>query len=194
MNTDVAEEQKMRVLVAYHTQTGNTEKVARAIQAEAQAMGHEADLEKVRRTKPQTLGDYDLVFLGAPCHHSDLPKAAKKLLTTLPSQPSPRLAGFVTHATCLPEGGDRQRQLYNEWAGKCAPSFEEACKESGISFAGFFSCQGAPSKPIELFIHRAIFKDRDEWMQYIAETRKHPTEKDLENARAFAREIIAQVS
>jgi hypothetical protein len=183
----------MRVLVVYHSQTRNTERVARAIHAEARALGHAADLEKVRGLDPRDLDGYDLVFLGAPCHHGDLAKVVKRLLGTLPSSARFTLAGFVTHATYLPDGGERRRTLYEQWAGKCAPSFEEACARSGIPFAGFFGCQGAPSKPIELFIHRAIFKDREEWAEYIAETRKHPTEEDLAAARAFARAVAAPI-
>lgn len=181
----------MRVLVAYYSRTKNTENVARAIHAEALALGHSMDLKKVRGLNPVTLNEYDLVFLGSPCHSSDLAKPVKKLLAALPPSSSFRLAGFATHAAYLPDGGEMQRRFYEEWAGKCAPSFENACKKGGIPFAGFFGCQGAPSKPIELFIRRVIFKDRDDWAEYIAETRKHPTEEDLANARAFTRDVVS---
>ena len=186
-----AKEQAMRILVAYYTLTKNTEKVAQAIHAEALAQGHAADLTRFRRRLPETLDEYEIVFVGSPCHHSDLAKPVKKLLSNLPSA-TIRLAGFATHATYLPEGSERRRTLHQEWAGRCVKSFEDACRKRSIHWSGYFGCQGAPSKPIELFIHRAIFKDRDEWAEYIAEARKHPTEEDLENARSFARDVLEE--
>ena len=180
----------MRVLIAYHSQTGNTEKIARAIHEEAQVLRHETDLKKIRKVRPESLGSYDVVFIGAPCHHADLPKGVKRFLEILPPSPSFKLAGFVTHATYLPEGGADRVKLHEEWAGKCLPTLEKVCEAKGIPFAGYFACQGKPSKLIELFIRRAIFKDRDDWSEYIAEVKRHPTEEDLEKARAFVREVL----
>jgi|GEM_PF-111439 len=177
----------MRILIAYFTLTGNTETVARAIHEEAQSLGHEADLRKIRKLKPESLGEYDVVFLGAPCHHSDLPKGVKRFVEGLPASSSFQLAGFVTHATYLPEGTDRKRQLHQEWAGKCLPTLEKTCEAKGIPFAGYFSCQGRPSKMIGMLIHRTIIKDPTEWAEYLPEVKKHPTAEDLQRARAFAR-------
>ena len=181
----------MRVLVTYYTQTGNTKRVAEAIHAEAQSHGHTSDLESLRAISPTDLNRYDIVFIGSPCHHSDVAKPVKKFLANLPASPAFRMAGFATHATYLPEGGDRRRQLYEQWAGRCVTSFETAGKEKSIAWAGFFGCQGAPSKLIEIFIHRTIIKDRDEWAEYIAETKQHPTEADLANARSFAQATLS---
>jgi len=183
----------MRILVAYYTQTRNTEAVAQAIHAEALAHGHSADLKRFRRRRPEDLNEYEIVIVGSPCHHSDLAKPVKRLLAQLPQSPPFKLAGFATHATYLPEGSDRRRQLHEEWAGRCVKSFEDACRERSIPWAGFFGCQGAPSKSIELFIHRAIFKDPDEWAEYKAEIHKHPSEEDLEKARSFARGVIDEI-
>ena len=58
---------------------------------------------------------------------------------------------------------------------------------------GYFGCQGAPSPPIEQFIHSAIVTDEDEWQAYVREVRKHPDEDDLRRARAFARQVLAQL-
>ena len=181
----------MRVLVTYYTQTGNTKRVAEAIYAEARSHGHTSKLKTLRKVRPRDLDDFDLVFIGSPCHHSDLAKPVRKFLASLPPSPTFRMAGFATHATYLPEGGHRQRQLYEQWAGGCVKSFETTSREKSIAWAGFFGCQGAPSKLIEIFIHRTIIKDRDEWAEYIAETRQHPTEADLANARSFAQAAIS---
>lgn len=180
----------MRILVAYYTQTGNTKKIAEAIAGELEPLGHEAVLENVRGLKPENLAGYEMIFLGSPCHSSDLAKPVKKLLEKIETSPGAKLAGFVTHSTYTPEGGERQRKLHEQWAGKCVGSFEQACAAKGLVWGGYFSCQGKPSKPIEIFIRHAAIKDPAEWPAYIAETKKHPDAEDEARARAFAREVM----
>jgi flavodoxin len=183
----------MRILVAYHSQTGNTKKIAEAIASEVKALGHEVALESVRGLKPKDLAGYEAIFLGSPCHSADLAKPVQKLLEKMETSPGARLAGFVTHSTYTPDGGERQKKLHEQWAGKCAGSFEQACAAKGLLWSGYFSCQGAPSKLIEMFIHRAAIKDPAEWPAYIAETKKHPDAQDEARARAFARGVIERV-
>ena len=100
------------------------------------------------------------------------------------------LAGFATHATYTAGGGERQQALYEEWAGRCVKSFEQASHEKKFALLGYFGCQGAPTPPIEAFIHRVIVTDEEEWEAYVTEVRQHPNEEDLENARAFARMVL----
>ena len=181
----------MKVLVAYFTLTGNTEKIAEAIHGEVLAQGHAADLKRIDELTPEGLAGYDLIFLGSACHSSDLAEPVKTLLEAITPPSLFKLAGFVTHSTYTPEGGERQRELYEAWAGECARSFERVCREKGPEWCGYFSCQGAPSAPIEVFIHNQIVTEAMEWEEYIEEARKHPTEEDKEKARAFARRVLA---
>lgn len=182
----------MRILIAYYTQTGNTKTIAQAIHSEVQSLGHEATLKELRGVKPKDLVGCEVIFLGSPCHSADLAKPVKKLLEGMDPAPGARLAGFVTHSTYTPDGSESRRKLYEQWAGKCAGSFERACAAKGLEWSGYFSCQGAPSKLIEFFIRRAAIKDPNEWPDYIAETRKHPNEDDEAKARAFAREVAGR--
>ncbi len=62
----------------------------------------------------------------------------------------------------------------------------------GIDFLGYFCCQGAPSPPIEQFIHNTIVTDEDEWEDYIEEVRKHPDNEGLRKARQFALGILVK--
>jgi flavodoxin len=180
----------MRILVVYYTQTGNTKKIAEAIFSELESLGHEVALESARGLKPRDLVGYEVIFLGSPCHSSDLAKPVKRLLERMEASAGVKLAGFVTHSTYTPDGGERERKLHEQWAGKCAGTFERACAAKGLVWSGYFGCQGAPSKPIEIFIRRAAIKDPKEWPAYIAEAKKHPDAQDEARARAFAREVI----
>jgi len=183
----------LKVLVTYLTQTGNTAKIAEAIYRELMSRGHTAELKRSDEITADVLLGYDLVFMGSACHDTDLARPVKRILAALPQSPPFKLAGFVTHATYTPEGGERQRAVYAEWAGRCEESFEQAAREKDIAWCGYFSCQGAPSPPIAAFIHSAIVTAEDEWAEYIAEVSKHPNEQDMEKAREFARRVLAQL-
>jgi len=63
-----------RALILYHTTTGNTEKVARAIEKAVRETGMEPTTRKITRAQKEDLYDYDLVCLGTPVIHS-LPTA-----------------------------------------------------------------------------------------------------------------------
>jgi flavodoxin len=176
----------MKVLIAYYSETGNTEKIAQAIHEEA-AKDHKAELKQIHEITIATLSNYDLVFLGAPCHDADLARPVKQLLEAIPSSPKFKLAGFFTHATWSPGKTQRSKEMYQQWAGKCSKTFESTSKEKHIDFLGYFHCQGAPSKPIEAFIRREIITSDKEWQEYLPDVRTHPTPEDLETAKIFVR-------
>ena len=180
----------MKVLIAYYSETGNTAQVAQAIGEEMASQGHEVCLREVGAITADTLSAYDLVFLGSACHDAGLATPVKQILDQIPTSPSFKLAGFATHASHTPEGGDRQRELHERWASGCQRSFRQASQEREIVFLGYFGCQGTPSPPIEQFIHSMIVTDEDEWEEYVQEARKHPDEDDLRKAREFAREVM----
>jgi len=183
----------MRILVGFYSETGNTEKVAKAIFEEVSKQ-HETDVKKVDQIMPNIMNDYDVVFLGSACHSTDLANPVKKILAALPSSPRFKLAGFFTHSTYTAEGNERQHKLFRRWASNCITSFQEISEEKKIDFMGYFNCQGAPSPPIKEFINREIVTSPDEWKEYIKEVIKHPTPEDLQKAREFAKEIMKKVN
>ena len=180
----------MKVLIAYYSETGNTAQVAQAIGEEIRSQGHEVCLGEIGAITADTLSAYDLVFLGSACHDADLATPVKQILDQIPASPSFKLAGFATHASDTPEGGERQRELHERWASGCQRSFRQASQEKGIVLLGYFGCQGAPSPPIEQFIHSTIVTDEEEWAAYVHEVRKHPDEDDLRKAKEFAQEVM----
>jgi flavodoxin I len=173
---------EMKVLVAYYSETGNTEKIARAIYEEA-AKEHEAHLKRVNNVAANDLKNYDVVFLGSPCHSTDLAAPVKTVLDAIAHSPKFQLAGFFTHATSA--GG------FKRWASKCIASFQETSKEKKIDFAGYYNCQGAPSPPVQEFIKREVFTSASAWQEYYREVRQHPTPEDLQKAKKFAREMLS---
>ncbi|MHA2022883.1 MAG: flavodoxin family protein [Candidatus Thorarchaeota archaeon] len=182
----------MKSLVAYFTQTNNTKMIADAIFEVLSANG-EASIDSVRRVDLGSLDDYDLLFVGAPCHDSDLAPPVKGFLEKLPDSPKFKLVGFFTHSTNMPDGTERNQELYNKWAHLCIPTFQNACKNKNIELLGYFHCQGKASEPIEGFIRQEIITDDDEWNEYLPALRKHPDSNDIENAKKFALEITEKL-
>jgi len=180
----------MKVLVTYFSQTGNTRRVAEAIEEEVSARGFACSRKDLSELTPSDLNDYDLVFMGSACHSSTLAEPALKLLEGLEPSAGFLLAGFATHSVMPPDGSVRARTLYDKWAGNCRRSFEKACENSPVGFLGYFGCQVAPSPPIEEFIHSTIITDPDDWKEYIASVRSHPDATDIASAKEFAVSIL----
>lgn len=179
----------MKILVTYYSQTGNTEQIAKAIH-KVVLQNHKADLKKVSNVKSKDLDKYDIVFLGSACHATDLAKPILRFIKKIPKSPNFKLAGFFTHSTAPPEGSERNKELYEKWAGNCHKSFEKIKKEKNIDFKGYFGCQGSPSPSIEEFIHETILPEDDEWRDYIEDAKNRPNTTDIENAKNFAKDIL----
>ncbi len=184
----------MNILIAYFSQTGNTEKIAKAIWEEVLFQGNDAHLKHIDEITTKEFYGYDLIFLGSACHDADLAQPVKRILDEITHLPAFSLAGFVTHAANLPVGGgEKQQAIYEKWAGRCIQSFELVSQEKEINWCGYFSCQGVPSPPIEEFIHREIVTDENEWEKYIANVSNRPNENDVNKVKDFARVVLKQL-
>ena len=72
-----------KVLVAYATRTGNTEKMAEYIAEGVRFAGHQADLQKISQIKSEKdLQGYDGFIFGSPTYHRDMTAGMKTFLFT----------------------------------------------------------------------------------------------------------------
>jgi flavodoxin I len=170
--------------VFYYSDTGNTEKVAKAVYEEV-SKKNKADLKKVKETKVEDLGQYDLVFLGSPCHANDLSSPVKRILAALPKAPKYKLAGLITHMSPISEKHDGH--------DRCFTSFEKVSKEKQIDFRGIYDCQGVPAPQIREFVKKGMNVPDAEWEKHIKEMEKHPSPEDLEKAKEFARQVLSRI-
>ena len=74
----------MKVLIAYDSVFGNTEKVAQAM-GEALAAHGEVEVRRVGEVQPGQLSGLDLVIVGSPTRAFTATPAAKKLLGSIPA-------------------------------------------------------------------------------------------------------------
>jgi flavodoxin len=184
----------LTVLVAHFSQTGNTEKTARAIYDEVVSGGHDVRLKRIADVTVDDLPEYDLVFLGSACHSADLAPPVLEILEAIPIGSRLKLAGFATHSCPRAEGNERDQSLHERWASGCLRSFEEAYEDTRLELLGYFGCQGAASPSIEEFIHSTILPDEDEWQSFVSEVRKHPDATDLRDAKEFAQSVLTRYS
>jgi len=182
----------MKTLITYFSQTNNTARIAAGICEAMISQGQQVRMERILDISPETLNDYDLVFIGSACHDADIAEPVKLFLEEIIPDPTFKMAGFVTHSTTMDDGSDRNRELYEQWAGKCPGSFELISHQKGIDFLGYFHCQGAPNEGIADFIHRVIITDENEWKEYIAEVNQHPNKVDIHNVKEFARRVLSK--
>ena len=56
----------MKSIVIYFSQTGNTEKVAQAIQTGVEQVAGQCDIAKIKDANPKRLYDYDMIGIGSP--------------------------------------------------------------------------------------------------------------------------------
>ncbi len=163
-------EGKMKVLVTYYSETGNTEKVAQAIYEGIQKA--EKDLLQIQETS--NVGQYDLIFCGFPVHASSVPHKVEPFLKGVPQ--GKKVAIFATH------GSLRKGQL-------ATSAFDYAVSLlSKAKAIGTFGCRGKV-KP-DLLEVLAKKPEHQAWAREAQGAAVHPDEADLEDARDFAKNVM----
>ncbi|MBN2123128.1 MAG: flavodoxin domain-containing protein [Deltaproteobacteria bacterium] len=162
----------MKVLVMYYSETGNTEKLARAVY---EGVGREEkDLLPIMEVK--NIEDYDIVFCGFPVHASTVPAKVEPVLKSIPEGKS--VAIFATH------GSLRGGQL-------AVTAFDYAmtlAKKAKV--IGTFGCRGK----VKQGLIDALMKkpEHKAWAEEAQSAATNPDDADLEDARAFARKMVSK--
>lgn len=68
-----------RIIVLYHSRTGNTEKMAKAVAEGAAAGGLEVATAKVEGFKAERLKDYAAIVVGSPTYYGTMAAEVKRL-------------------------------------------------------------------------------------------------------------------
>nr|WP_319397681.1 flavodoxin family protein [uncultured Carboxylicivirga sp.] len=163
----------MKTLIAYCTESGNTEKLAKVI---ADSCTSEFEIAKIADIK--TTNQYDFIFIGFPFNSFAPTTEAQEFIKGLSE--SQRVALFATHAipTDSPMN-DKQKTK----ALDCA---------SHLDVVGFFTCRGELSLPIT----EILLKSDNAEMQYFGkmrpETIGHPNEEELESLKQFVIDLQNQ--
>ena len=161
----------MKALVAYFTQTGNTEKLAKAI---FETIDVEKEIQQI--TDLQGVEGYDVVFCGFPVQAHSVPMPVQEFIKGLPA--GQKLAIFTTH------GSLRGGQL-------AVTAMEHAVSlAANAKVLGQFGCRGKVSyQIIEALMKKPEHKA---WAVEAQGAASHPDKADLEDGQDFARKMMAK--
>lgn len=171
----------MKILVAYFSQSGNTEKIAEAIWVEA-SQTNKAELKKIEDLAAEDVFGYDFIFIGSPLHSANLAAPVKAFLKSIQAVSGQKMAGFITHFA--PVYPDQDINGFTE-------PIITACKEKGIEYKGCFDCQGALIESLHTAVQKKLNLSDGQWADMVKQMTGHPNKEDMEKAKAFAKEVLA---
>ncbi len=162
---------KMKVLVAYYSKTGNTEKVAKAIHDALGAI-HKDIIKVSEKPDPKA---YDIVFCGFPVQSHSVPVPMQEFLKGIPE--GKKVALFSTHGSL--RGGKLPQQAIHNALGLL----------SKAKVIDTFTCRGK----VEDTILEMLMKNPEHkaWAEEAQSASLHPDEADLAEAALFARKVIS---
>lgn len=163
----------MRVLVAYHSISGNTKKVAEAIFKEIKA---EKEMKELREVK--NLKGYDLSFIGFPIHAYGPSNDAKAFLEKKVGGKD--IALFITHAS--PE----DEPLVQNWIAA------SRIAASGAKIVGIFDCQGELAQNVKEMMLGSDDPQLVAWAERSGEALGQPDKGRLKKAGKFAKDVMGK--
>jgi|YNPNPStandDraft_1061719.scaffolds.fasta_scaffold25455_2 flavodoxin/ferredoxin len=155
----------MRAAIFYFSQTGNTRRVAEAMQEVLAVRAGSCALYRLEQADPAELLRYDLVGLGCPAFYFREPMNVKQFIQGLPvlsRQKQPAVFIFATH------GGTPGAVLFR---------LKHLCLSKNLRTIGAFQCLGVDTFP--------PFADRRPQI-----AAGHPDDNDLARARQFAMDML----
>jgi flavodoxin len=160
----------MKTLVTYYSESGNTEKVAKAIYEGLEA----AENEIAKISDEKNFDDYDVIFIGFPVHGSSVPPKTEKCLKRIPE--GKMLALFGTHGSY--RGGPLAISAFH-YAITLAPK---------AIIIGTFGCRGeVKASLLEGLMNKAEYRF---WALEAQSAAGHPDDADFEDATQFAKQML----
>ena len=156
----------MKILVAYYSETGNTERLARSI---FNGIGF-VDKKLATINEVARVARYDVIFVGFPVQNHSVPAAVEKFLKKIPE--AKKIAFFATHG-CLRGGELAVTAFY--YAISLTPKRQ---------VLGTFGCRGKV-KPAMLEAYMKSPQHRF-WALEAQSAGVHPDEGDCEDAEKWA--------
>ncbi len=164
----------MKALVTYISKTGNTRKVAEAIYGEITAEKEILPIDDV-----DSIGGYDIAFLGFPIHQMGPDKKTAKLLEKHCVE-GRNVVLFITHAA--PEDSPDLPPMLDK--------FRQAAR--GANVVDMFDCQGELARSVKLIMSIMPDAKLRSWAK-MDNSKGQPDEARLERARAFSRDVMKKL-
>lgn len=161
----------MKALVAYYSESGNTEKLAQAVYQGINVLGKE-----IKSIGDAEAKDFDVIFVGFPVQASSVPAKVEKFIKSIPE--GKKVAYFVTHGS-LRGGQLAISALYY--------AFSLAMK---VTVLGTFGCRGQ----VKPDLIDALLKNPEHkaWAMEAQSAAGHPDEEDLKDGKQFADWMVSK--
>ena len=161
-------------VVAWYSQTGNTERHGRLIARTLEAQGIKVTASELRHVDINTIDDHDLIIIGSPVFYYDTPKYVKRWMVTLPTITGMPVAAYVTFGG--PEG--------NQHNAACS-IIEGLVNRGGVPMA------------INTFMNMGTYPpvwSAEKVKAHTWNTRHLPDASTYQRVRDYAKDIIIQVN
>ena len=149
----------MKTLVIYFSQTGNTKIMAEKIRDGIGGVTGQCDIASLEEVDANSLAGYDLVGLGCPTFYYQEPFNVRGFMEDLPGLAGRRWFVFCSHGSVI---------------GNTFPLMAERLKKKGIVVIGYQDMYADGTLP---------------FYPYPTLTTGHPDKLDLDQARAFGKEM-----
>lgn len=150
----------MKCIIIYFSLTGNTELIAKMIQAGVKRTAGHCDIVKIKETNWRHLYEYDLIGLGTPVHGYTEPANVRAFINDMRFVGGKHIFTFATSGT------------HPEFF---FPSIVPKLKRRGLTVIGMYHCFASCYNSI---------------MPSPYPTEGHPDEIDLKEAEDFGREMV----
>lgn len=149
----------MKTLLICFSQTGNTRRIAECIRLGIMDAGAECDIRDLNETTASSLPGYDLVGIGAPVFYYKEPFHVRDFIEALPGLDGQHWFVFCTHGNVI---------------GNYFPSMTALLEKKGALLVGFHNTYANVTVP---FYPKPSY------------TSGHPDQHDLDQARAFGKDV-----
>ncbi|MFK4785056.1 flavodoxin family protein [Fusobacterium sp. MFO224] len=169
----------MKTLIAYSTKTGNTKKVAEAI-------NEVIDNSEIKNIDDVDNLDYDLVIVGAWIDKGTANKEAVELITKLKN----KMVAFFFTLGAYP---------HSAHAKDCIKRIENLFIKNNNEVIGYYLCQGAVNPKLIEFMKKQFPVDHPhgpnpERIKRWTDASSHPNLEDLENAKLKFKSILEGIN
>jgi flavodoxin len=170
----------MKTLVAYTSQTGNTEKIAHAIFSGITGRKVLQTMSEIKNTD-----GYDIIYAGFPIYNFEPVHTAKDFLHNIGHDKKVIL--FMTMALTAAPVNDQNKDLYQLTINNCRKCILNS------ELLGVFDCPGELSEVTA----NALLKSNDPMLQGFGSMRHYtigyPNEENILSAKAFAENISSKL-
>ena len=172
----------MKILIGFHSDTGNTEKVAKSMKEGLVEEGQDVTLIPTKEVDTSSLKSYDLVLLGTGVYGGQVGKSLLTIVKNATELP-PKMVLFSTHMqpNVSPKFFNRLKRTIEKNNSTVVAEFDCVGEEIGL-----------PAALLEKMLGAMPPEQRSQTEKWMESIKGRPNDKDLEKAKEFAKSLISK--